>query len=351
MNEPLDIAALKAGFSGQLKDRAAALGIAPSADPRLLEHTKVFLRPALEPMGEGIHAGIGFDYTVMAFIQAPDGIVMYDCDFFLPKAQIVWDRYRREVVDRPVAGIIYSHTHADHVGGTKVYTDAAVSDDIPVWGPEGWEENFHYETASADKVYRRGMSQFGMMLPVGLEGTVSGGLGGPVEYAHSSPMAPITNTIGRELTEFEVAGRTFVGVVASGDRPQNLMVSVPETKTLFAGDVLDSTFVPMATARWEPSRVPRQYAESMATIMREFPDTEFLVSGHGRVVRGVKNIQGRVRHAYDLVQFTCDFVERGVAKGWSPDKIIDAYAPPEHVADDPYLQTFYHRRDWILRGM
>ena len=85
--------------------------------------------------------------------------------------------------------------------------------------------------------------------------------------------------------------------------------------------------------------------------MEKFPDAEHLVGGHGVVTIGKDNVRQRLQNARDLVKFTADFVEQSVTLGLSPDQILEKIEFPAHLEADPHLQPYYHKLDWIIRGM
>lgn len=344
------IIAFKQQYSVELQKRAERLGIRLGADQALLNHTKQFVTPNLVPLGDSVQAAIGYDYSVYAFIEAKDGVIVIDTGWFMPNTARALEDYKRNV-KKPIKAIIYTHTHGDHVGGTAALVSAQQRNDIQIIGPRGWQRNVQYEVESGSKVYRRAFSQFGAMLPQGIEGTVSTGLAGPLQIGMSSTAFDVTREIYQDIEEVEVAGTKLIFVNTGGDIPENLMVYAPDSKTLFVGDILDGCLVPMATARWEPERQARTYQHSLELALKRFPEAEHLVSGHGRTTSGVKAVQQRLQNARDIVKYTSDVVERSVTLGLTPDQIIEQIEFPAHLAEDPDLQPYYHRLDWIIRGM
>lgn len=344
------ITTLKQQYSSELQQRAKRLSITPRADQRLLDHTQQFIEPKLVSLGKSVQVAIGYDYSVYAFIETKEGVIAIDTGWFMPNTERALKDYR-DTVKKPIKAIVYTHTHGDHVGGTAALIPPEQRDNIQIIGPRDWQRNVQYEVESGGKVYRRAFSQFGAMLPQGIEGAVSTGLAGPLQIGQSSTAYNVTREIRDDVEELEVAGTKLVFVNAGGDIPENLMVYAPDSKTLFVGDILDGCLVPMATARWEPERQARTYQHSLEIALQRFPEAEHLVSGHGRTTSGVKAVQQRLQNARDIVKYTADVVERSVTLGLSPDQIIEQIKFPIHLAEDPDLQPYYHRLDWIIRGM
>jgi hypothetical protein len=78
------VAALKPQYSAELQRRAERLSIEPHADDHLLEHTRQVLEPRLVPIGGSVHAAVGYDYSVYAFIEAGEGVIAIDTGWFMP---------------------------------------------------------------------------------------------------------------------------------------------------------------------------------------------------------------------------------------------------------------------------
>jgi uncharacterized sulfatase len=344
------IGAMKNRFGEELRARAERLSIKPSADESLLQHTAELIEPRLIKLGDTVHTAIGYDYSNFSFIEGKDGVVVIDTGWFQENVTPAMADYRK-ITEKPVKGIVYTHTHADHTGACQAVVPADEIGSVKVIGPRGWERNIKYEIASGGKVYRRAFAQFGAMLPFELYGTVSGGIGGPLKPGTSNIAYDVTHEVVKDIETIEVAGTKLVLLNAHQDLPEGLVIYLPDNKTLFVGDLIDGTFVPMATARWEIDRRARTYLKSLELVMEKFPDAEHLVGGHGVVTIGKDNVRQRLQNARDLVKFTADFVEQSVTLGLSPDQILEKIEFPAHLEADPHLQPYYHKLDWIIRGM
>ena len=344
------LAAMKNRFGEELRARGERLSIAPYADESLLRHTAELIEPRLIKLGDAVHVAIGYDYSNFSFIEAKDGVIVIDTGWFQENVRPAMADYRK-ITEKPVKGIVYTHTHSDHTGACQAVVPAGEIESVKVIGPRGWERNIKYEIASGGKVFRRAFAQFGAMLPVELYGTVSGGIGGPLKPGTTKLAYDVTHEVVQDIETIELAGTKLVLLNAHQDLPEGLVIYQPDNKTLFVGDLLDGTFIPMATARWEIDRRARTYLKSFELVMENFPDAENLVAGHGVVTIGKENVRQRLQNARDLVKFTADFVEQSVTLGLSPDQILEKIEFPAHLEADPHLQPYYHKLDWIIRGM
>ena len=88
--------------------------------------------------------------------------------------------YREHRGDRPVTGLLYTHSHVDHFGGARgvVSADDVASGHVPVFAPEGFLEHAVSENVYAGgAMSRRATYMYGALLPKGPTGQVGAGLG------------------------------------------------------------------------------------------------------------------------------------------------------------------------------
>src|SRR5690606_11855519 len=126
-------------------------------------------------------------------------------------------RLAREALDRasggPIAAVIFTHSHIDHVGGAAVFAES----DPPIWATSSFVEHFVKQSG----VYReietaRGTRQFGADVP--LEDLPCSALGRRVDLNEAMKLGVRmpTHTFHGEKT-LEIGGLTFELVEAHGE--------------------------------------------------------------------------------------------------------------------------------------
>jgi len=325
----------------------AVTRLEPGVNQQLLQFQSRFTPPRLIKMGDRVTMAYGYDYANFAFIEGDDGIIMIDTGFYTNRAAHALKDYRKSN-KKPILAIIYTHVHYDHRGGSPVFLKEAKKD-IPVYAPAGWKERLDYDLSEMRPlVVRRGMAQFGMLLPEGKEGTVGAGIG-PVTRAdgRSGFVVPtVTVTTPMEVT---TGGVRLQMVPTPGDIESHMMVWLPDEKVLCTGDLLGGTLPYVATARFERDREARKFVLSLDRALKYH--AEYVVPGHGRPLMGTEDVRDVLLANRDAAQFLDDQVTRYTVKGYSPDEIIDVLQLPPHLADHPDLQPHYHKLAWLIRGM
>jgi len=336
----------------KLAEMAEAGGIDPGANSRLLnEHQAKFAEWTLQSVSPHVIVRAG-EYSVYSFVKVDGGLVAVDTGWFVNQTEPAFQEVKKTTGLSDVIAIIYTHTHADHTNGTNALLKGVENPSaLPVYGPRGWERNLKYESGPMTSMFlRRGLSQMGVFLPIGLDGTINSGLGGPITMGVMQEGLAVNHEITSDTESHTIGGLEFVFLNTPGDLEENMAVYLSQDKVLFIGDILDGTFLPFMSARWEPGRTITGYRDTLNRLLENFPEAEHLVSGHGIVTSGKQEVRQRLENARDLAVFTEDYMNRAARMGWSADQVIDNYRLPERLAEDPNLQAFYHRLDWILRG-
>jgi alkyl sulfatase BDS1-like metallo-beta-lactamase superfamily hydrolase len=341
------------GFLVSMGSVVAATNTAPdlgAANPVLVKFQEQYVEEVLVTAGPKVHVAFGYEYSNFSFVEGTDGIIVIDTGWF-PDASARALARLRQTIKKPIVAIIYTHVHHDHYGGAVAFTEENPGQKMPViYGPKGWKEMHEYTSSVLQPmIQQRAFSQFGMILPRGVNGTVGSGVG-KVPTAKGTPVfIPPTVTI-TERTTVTIAGVTMEIISSPGDiYSSHMMVWLPAEKVLFTGDVLGGTFPYIETARFEMDRHPEGFVDSIDTALMLQPD--YLVSGHGRVLLGSEDVEEVLGATRDVIQYLVDQVDRLTIKGYSADQMIDEIELPSRLANHPDLQPHYHRVAWMIRGM
>ncbi len=322
-----------------------------AANPVLVKFQEQYADEVLVSAGPKVHVAFGYEYSNFSFVEGDDGIIVIDTGWF-PEASARALARLRQTIKKPIVAIIYTHVHHDHYGGALTFTQENPEQIMPViYGPEGWKEVHEYTSSVLfPMIQQRGYSQFGMILPRGVNGTVGAGVGKvPTAKGIAPVFIPPTKTITKRTT-VTIAGVTMEIIPSPGDiYSSHMMVWLPVEKVLFTGDVLGGTFPYIETARFEIDRHPRGFVDSINTALALQPD--YVVSGHGRVLQGREDVEDVLVATRNVIQYLIDQVDRLVIKGYSADQIIDEIKLPPRLANHPDLQPHYHRVEWMIRGM
>ncbi len=98
----------------------------------------------------GIYQVRGLDLSNITFVEGDSGVLVIDPLISIETAAAALALYREHRGERPVVGVIYTHSHVDHFGGVKGVTKQADVDAgrCTILAPDGFLEH-----AVAENVY------------------------------------------------------------------------------------------------------------------------------------------------------------------------------------------------------
>src|SRR5215468_644329 len=176
------------------KDYAFLARTSPdTVNPSLWRQAQLNHQHGLFKVVEGLYQVRGIDLSNMTILEGDAGLIVVDTLLSVETAKAALDLYYQHRPRRPVAAVIYTHTHADHWGGVKgVTNDADVSSGkVAVIAPEGFLERAVSENVIAgNAMRRRALYQFAPLLPKGERGQVDAGLGKTTPLGTTSLIAP-----------------------------------------------------------------------------------------------------------------------------------------------------------------
>jgi len=312
--------------------------------PKLTDHTRIF-KKGIGRATDNIYVAIGFGLANAVMIEGDDGLIIVDTMTTNEEAAEVLAEFRK-ISKKPVKAIIYTHNHADHTLGSKVFAEA------------GHPEVYAHETTSfyvqrlltemRPSVAARSMRMFGRFLAP--EEVPNAGIGLHIGMGPENTVSFVQPTrVFSDTLEAEVAGVPFKLFFAPGETNDQIFVWLPEQKVLIPGDNFYSTFPNLYTIRGTPFRSLKNWYQSIDKMRDLKP--EYLIPCHTRPIVGTKKIERILRDYRDAIQFVHDQAIRGMNMGMTPDELAQYVKLPPHLAQAPYLQPFYGKVSWSVRSM
>ena len=158
-------------------DSYSFLGEEPpeTAHPSLWRQSRLNRIAGLFEMAPGFYQLRGFDLSNMHVVEGEEGIVVIDPLISAETAAAALALYREHRGERPVTGLVYTHSHIDHFGGAAgiVSPEEVAERGIPVLAPEGFLHHAVSENVYAgNAMTRRAMFMYGDRLPKAPDGQI-----------------------------------------------------------------------------------------------------------------------------------------------------------------------------------
>ena len=115
----------------------------PTVNPSLWRQSRLNMHHGLFEVVPGVYQVRGLDIANMTLIEGDSGVIVVDTLTSIEGARAALDLYFRHRGQRPVAAIIFTHTHTDHWGGARgvLEEDALATSRVPIIAPNLFMEH------------------------------------------------------------------------------------------------------------------------------------------------------------------------------------------------------------------
>ncbi|EPJ7992006.1 alkyl/aryl-sulfatase [Pseudomonas aeruginosa] len=223
-----------------------------SINPSLQRQALLNLKYGLFEVTEGIYQVRGFDLANITFIRGDSGWIVVDTLTTPATARAAYELVSRELGERPIRTVIYSHAHADHFGGVRglVEPQQVASGAVQIIAPAGFMEAAIKENVLAgNAMMRRATYQYGTQLPKGPQGQVDMAIGKGLARGPLSLLAP-TRLIEGEGEDLVLDGVPFTFQNTPGtESPAEMNIWLPRQKALLMAENVVGTLHNLYTLR------------------------------------------------------------------------------------------------------
>lgn len=328
-------------------------GDAPdTVHPSLWRHALLNNFRGLFKVTDGVYQVRGESLGNVTFVESDSGYIVVDPLTTVETAAYALKLLFDHVGERPIVGMIYSHTHSDHFGGVKgMITEQDVqSGRVKVVASEGFTEWVVKEQGmAAEGMPSRNDYMYGENLDVGPTGIVDTGLGQMIEGGEVTFIEP-TEIIGKDGGALTIDGVEIEFMFAPGEAPTGMHCYFPQFKTLHVADNCYMCLHNIYTIRGAFPRDAMQWSDSIARSLL-FEETEFLISGHNWPVFGKSEIRRFLGEQRDGVKFLHDQTLRLMSHGYVPAEIANEIEFPPSLARLWHLRGYYGSIKHNVRGI
>lgn len=332
-----NLAACDSDMASRQPDPPSASGFAAQA--------RQFPRGVIEVV-EGVHVAVGFGLANSVLLVGDGGVVVVDTMESIEAAAPVRAAFHKISTD-PVAAIIFTHNHADHIFGAGMLAGNSNPEVIAHSSFQGELERL--VTVTRRITYKRSMRQFGTQLSASQR--VHCGIGPELVSDATTTLSPLlpTRTFDGERLELVVAGIRMELLHLPGETPDQVAVWLPDKRVLISGDNYYHSFPNLYSIRGTPGRDVLEWVGSLDKMRDLHP--AFLIPGHTLPVKGEKEIHQRLTDYRDAIQYVHDQTVRLMNAGDLPEEIARTIVLPQPLASRPWLAQWYGRVDWSVRGI
>ncbi len=333
-------------------------GKAPATvNPSLWRQAKLNNIHGLFEVTDGVYQLRGFDLANMSIIEGDSGWIIVDPLTSKETARAALGFARQHLGDKPITGVIFTHSHIDHFGGVMGLFDEELGKHSPVEiiAPSGFMEEATSENVMAGTTMsRRAIFMYGQHLEKSNRGHVGSGLGKGPASGSVGILAP-TRTITHSGETLNIDGVEFVFQnVPGSEAPAELTFYLPQKKTFCGAELVSRTMHNIYTLRGAKVRDANKWSAYIDQAIDLFGEADVYFASHHWPKWGNADIVNFLEQQRDGYKYIHDQTLRLAARGHTPKEIAELLELPEplnsNFSNRGYYGTTKHNAKAVYQG-
>ncbi|PSR82404.1 beta-lactamase-like protein [Coniella lustricola] len=323
-----------------------------TANPKLWRQGQLNSKQGLFELMPGIFQVRAVDLSNMTIVEGQDGIIIVDPLISTECAAAALGLYRaHRGSDRPVTGMIYSHSHGDHYMGAAGVVPADTT--IPILAPEGFIEAVVSESVLAGPAMRRrGVFMYGNALPRCATGQIGVGLGMASSTGTTSLILP--NILVQETGEEHVIDgvRIVFQMVPGTEAPVEVNFYFPDFKALCIPETATNCMHNIVTLRGAQVRDAKAWSTYLdEAIMLYCGEAQLVFGSHNWPTWGNAELVKRLSEQRDMYGYLHDQTVRMMNLGLTGIEIAERIKMPPAIATAWHCQGYYGSVSHNVKGI
>ena len=317
----------------------------PTVDPSLWRQSRLNMNHGLFEVVPGVYQVRGLDIANMTLIEGDSGVIVVDTLTSIEGARAAMELYFEHRGRRPVAAVIFTHTHTDHWGGARGVIDDAMlaSGGIPIIAPDLFMEHAVSENIIAGPaMLRRAQYQFGPFLKKGPRGQVDCGLGKSMAAGSVALLRP-TDLIKATGDRRTIDGVEFKFQMApNSEAPAEMHFFIPRYKLLNLAENCTHNFHNLLPFRGADVRDALAWSKYLGEALQLWGGkAEAMCGQHHWPVWGAERVDGMIRQQRDLYKFAHDQTLRLLNHGLTATEIAETIRLPKSLDGAWHARGYY----------
>jgi alkyl sulfatase BDS1-like metallo-beta-lactamase superfamily hydrolase len=313
----------------------------PSVNPSLWRQAKLNGMHGLYQVTDGIYQVRGYDLSNITFVKGDRGWIVIDPGTTIETGRAALELANENLGERPVTGLVYTHSHIDHFGGARgVLPEPG---DTPVIAPQGFVvEAVSENVLAGTAMSRRASYMFGFLLHRGARGHVDSGLGKASTPGTFSLIAP-TRIVDHTPTEITVDGVQMVFSNTPGaEAPAEMMIWLPQHEAICGAEIVTHNLHNLYTLRGAKVRDALLWSGYIQDTLDRYGDqAQVLFASHHWPTWGNATIRDYLKKQRDAYKYIHDQTLRLANEGYTMVEIAERIQLPESLRQTFSVRGYY----------
>jgi alkyl sulfatase BDS1-like metallo-beta-lactamase superfamily hydrolase len=326
-----------------------------TVNPSLWRQAQLLSKHGLFQVSDRVYQVRGFDISNITFVRGDTGWIVIDPLTMKETAKAALDLVNDKLGKLPVKAVVYTHSHSDHFGGVRGVVDEAdvKAGRVAIVAPKGFMEEVAAENILAgNAMSRRAQYQFGIMLPPGVEGQITSGIGQTIARGSITLIPPtvIVDHTGQELTLDGVKVR--FQYTPSTEAPAEMNLYFPDLRILDMAENANVSMHNILTPRGALVRDSKAWADDLTEAIRLFGDvSDTMITSHGWPRFGGAVVRDFLADHRDAYKYLHDQTVRMMNLGMTGDEIAAKIQLPPSLAKDWFNRGYYGSMSFNSRAV
>ncbi|MEM1432843.1 MAG: alkyl sulfatase dimerization domain-containing protein [Pseudomonadota bacterium] len=294
---------------------------------------------------DGIYQIRSFDIANMTLVRGDRGWIVIDPLTCAEASKAGLDLANEQLGERPVTGVIITHSHVDHYAGILGVISAAdaATHRVPVLAPPNFvEEALSENVMVGNAMNRRATFMYGNRLRPGPDGFVSAGLGAALAMGSTGFVVP-NDTIEatgctRSIDGVEIEFQLTMGTEA----PSEMVFYFPAFKALCMSEITSHHLHNLYTLRGAQVRDALAWSAQIQESIDLFGDRlEVQFASHHWPTWGREAATTYLTRQRDLYKYIHDQALRLANQGYTKDELAERLTLPPALAQDFSCRDYY----------
>jgi alkyl sulfatase BDS1-like metallo-beta-lactamase superfamily hydrolase len=316
-----------------------------SIHPSLHRQSKLNANFGLYEVTPEIYQVRGFDLANITFVKGDTGWIVFDPLTAKETAAAALDLVTEHLGERPVVAVVYSHSHADHLGGVRGIVDEADvrAGKVQIIAPRDFMEHAVSENVYAgNAMSRRLFYQYGVLLPASPYGHAGQGLAQNVAAGNTGLIAP-THVVDDDFEEITVDGVKMVFQnTPNTEAPSEMNTYFPDWKALWMAENVTGTIHNIYTLRGALVRDSLAWSKYINEALFLYgKEAEVMFASHHWPRWGNERVQEVLRGQRDAYAHLNNQVLHLANRGVTINQIHNVYEVPKSLQEKWFARGYH----------